>query len=142
MSNNTYSPADVVVSVNNFILSGYMSGTHITASRAEDSFKFMTGNDRETCRTLSANRSGQIVITLLQTSQSNDFLSALQIADEASGKGQFVTLVKDLYGKTLVGGSECWLTKPADIEFGDDGTGREWTIQVAQLNMFVGGSKD
>lgn len=140
MPNNTYSPEDVVVSVGTFNVTGYMSGTFITAQREVDTYSKMTGNDGEVCRTKSANRSGEIVLTLLQTSQSNDLLSALQIADEVSGKGKFPVMIKDLFGKTLVSGAECWLTRPANVEYGDEGTGREWTIHVAQMNNFVGGA--
>ena len=142
MANNTYSPEDVVVSVNGFNLSGYMSGTFITASREVDTFTKMVGNDGEVSRTKSANRSGQIEITLMQTSQSNDFLSALHLVDETTGSGRFVCMVKDLMGKTLINGAECWLLRPADIEYGDEVTGRVWTVVIGQLNSFAGGSND
>ena len=142
MANNTYSPEDVVVSVNGVNISGFMSGTFISASREVDTFTKLVGNDGEVTRTKSANKSGQVELTLLQTSYSNDILSALQIADEVSSSGKFVFMVKDLLGRTLINGAECWLSRPADVEYSDEVTGRVWTIVVGQLNTFVGGSND
>jgi len=79
-------------------------------------------------------------VTLLQTSASNDALSALMALDEASGDGVGPLLLKDLSGRSLYSAETCWLEKPADGEYARDISDREWGVKTDKLNVLVGGN--
>lgn len=142
MSVRTYSPKKVQLIVGGLIIQGYAEDTFITAERNTDAFTRSTGADGETSRVHSPDRSGMITLTLQQTSQSNDALSALAAADDLSLQGTFPVLLKDNNGTTLATGQEAWIRKYANSEYAAEMSQREWIIDVANLIMFVGGNSD
>lgn len=140
MATKTYSPDQVTVVVNGVILTGYADGTFITVSRDEDSFMKKVGADGEVARTANANRSGTLVLTLLQSSSGNDALSAMLLADETSRSGIGAIIIKDNSGTTIAAGADAWIKKLANAEFGKELGSREWTIDVGRLDLFLGGN--
>lgn len=140
MSVKTYNPADVLLVVAGIPISGYADGTFITCGRDNPSFNSGTGSDGEGWRAKSNDKSGTCTLTLLQTSLSNDALSALSALDEASGDGVGPFLLKDNSGRTLYEAETCWLEKPADSEFAREQSNREWVIKTDKLIPFVGGN--
>lgn len=135
-----YDPKAVVVTFRGAILTGYADGTFITAERNEDSFALQVGADGEYTRTISRNRSGRVTLTLLQTSPSNDILSAFAKVDEVSGQGKGPLSIKDLRGNTVVFAETAWLTRPSNVEYGTEGSSREWVFETGKLEMNVGGA--
>lgn len=140
MTVKTYNPADVVCIVSGIKVEGYADGTFITAARDNPSFTNGSGADGEGWRAKTNDKIGTITLTLLQTSLSNDALSALIALDEASGDGVGPFLLKDNSGRTLIQAETCWLEKPADSEFAREVTNREWVIKTDSLNPFIGGN--
>jgi hypothetical protein len=140
MSVKTYNPADVTVIVAGVPVSGFADGTFINAARDNPSFTNGSGSDGEGWRAKSNDKTGTITITLLQTSLSNDALSALSALDEASGDGVGSFLLKDNSGRTLISAETCWLEKPADSELARDVVNREWVVKTDRMNIFVGGN--
>lgn len=137
----TYSPEKIDVIVNGFALSGFATDSIVTIERSEDAFELYSGADGEIGRSKNPNRSGTITIMLASTSESNETLSALAIADELSGIGTFPILVKDNNGTTLAASGEAWVQKIAPSELARTINDREWIIQCARLDMFVGGAR-
>jgi hypothetical protein len=82
----------------------------------------------------------------MQTSKSNDILSALANVDETGaavagvsvGSGSFQC--KDLNGRMVCSGESAWVKKQANVALGDEHQPREWEIRVTPLIMFVGGN--
>ena len=140
MTTKTYSPDQVTLSINGKIITGYAEGTFITVSRDEDSFMKKVGSDGEVARAANANRSGTVVVTLMQTSSGNDALSALLLADEATRAGIGALIMKDNSGATLAFGSDAWVRKAADVVMGKEVESREWTLDIGRLEVFVGGN--
>jgi len=140
MSAETYSPKRVEVIVNGVPIRGYADGTFVNVARNSDSFATNVGADGEVSRTASADRTGKVTVTLQQTSDSNDFLSGLVTADELTLNLQFVLMVKDTNGRTLLVSPCAWIDKPADSEFGNELSNREWIISCAELNGLIGGN--
>jgi hypothetical protein len=140
MSVKTYNPAQVQCIVAGIPISGYADGTFITCGRDNDAFSSGSGSDGEGWRAKSNDRTGTLTLTLLQTSESNDALSALAIADELSGDGVGPLMLKDGSGRTLFAAETCWIAKTADVEFAREVTGREWMIKTDALEVFVGGN--
>ena len=135
----TYDASKVVVVFGANILSGFADGSFLTVERSEDSFTVYVGSSGEVARSRSNNKTGTSTLKLMQTSLSNDILSAYMVADELSGQGIVPFQVKDLQGTTLVLAKESWVLKPADAEFARETGEREWKIQHAELEVFIGG---
>lgn len=137
----TIDPKLVIPTFLGIPLSGFADGAFIKIERNADAFSLVVGSDGESARARSRNRSGRITLTLLQTSASNDFLSAAHRADEIGvpgGKGPF--LVKDLAGTTLVSAPSAWIVKFPSTEFSRDVGSREWVFESGDIDMFVGGN--
>lgn len=136
----TYSPKKVQLAIGPHIATGYADGTFIQVERTADQFQVVVGADGESARSASADKSGTIVVTVLQTSASNDFLSTALITDELTNLNTFPVLLRDGSGRTLVQAGEAWVKKYATIELGKEIVAREWTIETGELLIFEGGN--
>jgi hypothetical protein len=137
---DTYDPAQINFSFNGFLISGFMDGTFITIERKEDSWTPHIGADGEYARARNRNQSGTIKFTVMQTSSSNDFLSTQMALDEVTGLGTGVAMLRDGLGRTVVMGADAYLLKPAQVQYGKEIAGREWTLEVPKLEVFIGGN--
>lgn len=142
MAVRTYDPSKEVITFGGVPLSGFADGTFIRASRSGDAFSKHSGADGVTSRSKSSDKSGEVVITLAQTSPSNDYLSAIAALDENSGLGVLPLASKDLSGRTTIFADNAWIRKVTDKEGAKEITNREWVIDCANLKMFVGGNGD
>lgn len=140
MSVKTYNPADVLIIFAGVPIEGFADGTFITVARDNPSWNKNIGSDGEGVRAKSNDKGGTITLTLMQSSVSNDALSALALVDEASGNGVGPFLMKDNSGRTLCGAETAWIQKPADAEFAREATTREWVFETDLLDMFIGGN--
>lgn len=138
----TYQPDQVALIAVGVPVTGFAPGTFITAERNEDSFSLSVGSDGDACRTRTNNLSGRITFTLLQSSASNILLSAIANTDERSpaGDGILPSTVKDNSGTTLLLAENSWIVKPANVEYSNEATNREWVVETNELNMVVGGN--
>lgn len=136
---DTYDPSKVSLIIGGNIISGWGEGSFITASRDEDTWLAVVGSDGRVARARNANKKGIIQFTLLQTAPSNDVCSAMHNLDELTGTPPGASQIVDQLGNTLVSGDECFLLKPAEIEFDKGVIGRQWTLVVPNMNVFVGG---
>ena len=130
----TYSPGDCSIIFDGNEMVGFADGTFVTIEREEDSFTKHTGADGEVSRTLNANRSGTVTLTLKQTSDSNRILYGLLDTDEADGSGVAELVVKDnLTNKAFA--SEAWIQKPPNQEYGKEQSDREWVFSCAKITF-------
>jgi hypothetical protein len=130
----TYSPEDVTLACGGFLLSGFADGTFVKVEPEDDRFKKLVGADGEVTRTKSANRSGTITVTLLQTSNSNAVLSNLARIDDLTGYGSFDVLCKDNLGNVAFAATG-WIRKVPGPEYGKEQSNREWTIDCSYLDI-------
>lgn len=136
----TYDPAQIVVTLGPYLISGFAEGTFVKVSRDEDAFLKKVGVDGESARARNKNRAGSVELTLLQSSASNDTLSSIALADELAGQGVYPLMIKDLQGTTLVMAPNAWVKKVADVEEAKEITDRAWVLDCASpLQMNVGG---
>lgn len=137
----TYDPSDVQIILGTTPISGFADGTFISVSMDENQFTKTVGADGNVSRSKSNNRTGTATLTLQQTSQSNDFLSALQAADELANGGAVPMMIKEIgSGSTLVFTQAAWIEKLPDVSYSKDIEDRSWTIATAQLQTFIGGN--
>jgi len=140
MSVKTYDPAAIAIIFAGIPFDGYGDGTFVTIARDNPSFNSIVGSNGEGARAKSNDQSGTVVVTLLQTSNTNALLSEISRIDELTGDGVHPLLVKDNSGTTIYQAETAWLEKPADAEFAREITNREWTIKTDKLLMFTGGN--
>lgn len=140
MAVRTYDPKATIIIVGGFPISGFADGTFVKVTRSSDAFAKSVGADGDTTRIKSNDLSGEIIITLSQTSQGNDILSALAVRDELTNTGVVPVSVKDLLGTSTFVSASCWVRKQADAENGKEAATREWVLDVADLAVFVGGN--
>lgn len=140
MSVKTYNPADVTIIFAGIPVGGFADGTFVTVARDNPSFTSLTGSDGEGARSKSNDKSGTVTITLLQTSESNDALSAVALLDENTGDGVAPLMVVDKSGRTICAAETAWIEKPADAEFAREISNREWVLKTDNLQMGIGGN--
>jgi len=134
MAIKTYSPGDVALSIGGNLMTGFADGTFVTVEREVDAMTKVVGADGEVSRTQSANYSGQLTLTLKQTSDSNRILGAYLMDDETDGSGVFDVLLKDNLDNKVFS-SEGWIRKGPNEEFSSELTNREWIVDLARIRQ-------
>ena len=122
------------------IISGFADGTFVTAERNEQAWNLKVGVDGEGTRAKNNNRSGKVTLTLMQSSSSNDYLSATAAADELSNAGALPLLIRDASGRTVISALTAWIQKYANGEFAKEVSQRQWVIETDELIMLVAGN--
>lgn len=140
MAVKTYDPKQIHVLIGGVAMGGFTDGTFVKVARDEDSFTKKVGVDGETSRVRTNNNGGTLMLTLHQTSPSNDVLSAFVEADELGNEGIVPVLIKDGTGRTELFSALAWVKKPADATFGKDVENREWTLELTDVKVFSGGT--
>jgi hypothetical protein len=137
----TYNPARVLVNVNGHNVTGFADGTFVAIAMVADGIVTQVGADGEIARAINTDKRFNVTITLQQTSQSNDFLSTLYDVDVLTcGAQAGPILVQDLCGTTIFAAASCWVTKPADVEFGKEIAERAWALQTSAPSEYRVGS--
>lgn len=140
MAVKNYNPANILVAWNGIPIEGFADGTFVVAERANDSFSKVVGSSGEGARAKSNDKSGSVTVTLMQTSASNDLLSAALALDENSGDAVGPLLITDLNGTTLIEAQTAWILRPPNNEFGREISNREWVFDTDSLGIFTGGA--
>ncbi len=135
----TYDPAKLLFSIGGLIIGGYADGTFLEVERDEDAFTKTTGASGETARAKNNHKGGSITLTLMSTSLSNDFLTAIAIADELTGAGVVPCFGKELNGTTAFASAQCWIKKLSKVDRSKEISTTQWVIDCADLELAVGG---
>ena len=135
-----YDPKKIVITFGAVLVGGFAEGTFVNAERNEDAYETSVGAAGDVTRVRNRNRTGLVTLTLQSESPTNDLLSALHAADEASGTGVGALFIKDLNGTTFIAAESAWIRKYPGNEYADAGGNREWVIECAELEIFAGGS--
>lgn len=136
----TYDFSQVSVIVGGFAMTGFADGSSVTVERDEDAFTLSVGSDGEAARSKSNNFAGKITIKLMQTSPSNDVLSAFAKADELSNSGVIPSMVKDNLGRSLHMAENSWVERMPSSDYARESGTREWVMRTNHLENFVGGT--
>jgi hypothetical protein len=135
----TYDPKNVIVTFGGIALGGFADGTFVAVERENDAFSKESGADGVVSRAKSNDKSGNATITLSQTSPSNDILSIFHAADESANEGVKPFVIKEIGSGSLFVSAFGWIRKIPSIEYAKEISTREWTIDLADLDVFVGG---
>jgi hypothetical protein len=142
MGVKNYDPAANVLVFAGIPISGFADGTYVSVEQNEDSYALTVGADGEGCRSKTNNRSARVTVTLMQSSLSNDLLSALHNVDLASPAGDGIGpfLMKDLTGTTVMAAEKAWLVRFPTSSYARDPETREWIIETDHMIQNVGGN--
>lgn len=136
----TYDPKNILITLGGVAITGFADGTFVTVRRNSDTWSLQMGADGEGTRSKSNDKSGQIEIQLMQSSQSNAYLSNLALADELNNAGLVPALIKNNLGSDLHAAEQSYVKKPADAEYAKEAGPRTWIIETDNLQTFLGGS--
>lgn len=137
-----YDPTQITVSLAGIVAEGYADGEFVRVERDSDAFNDVVGTDGRVSRARSSDKRATITIILMQTSPTNDLLSALAQLDEdapgGAGVGAFV--LRDRLGRTVLRSDEAWIAKRPNHSMDRTPTSREWKIRCAELVGVDGGN--
>ena len=116
-----YSFANTTVLVNGVELSGYDEGDDvIKAVRAKQSGSHKVGVDGEMTVSFTSDKSGIVTVRLMQSSDSNSFLSAIVSASENGSFVPIALLFKNTATGETFGGSQGYIQKHPDMSRGEN----------------------
>ncbi len=136
-----YDSASVICTFDGILLTGFAPGSRVKVT-FPDAFTKQVGSDGEVARSRSNDNTASVTFTLMQTSFSNDALSALHNVDKniPFGAGIGPLMIKDLNGSSLFSAPQAWITKNSDSEYAQEVGSREWTIDTGDMVALVGGN--
>jgi len=138
----TYEFNQVTVAFGPILMDGFQDGEGVVIAQSQPRFTKHVGLDGKVTRAKVHDKSGTVTVRLMQTSAQNDLLSGLHIADTnaPNGAGILPVYVRDRNGRSLHTGAEAWITGFGDVTYDQGPTMREWVIDVAELENFIGGN--
>jgi Protein of unknown function (DUF3277) len=134
----TFSPKKVGISYGGVPITGFAPDTFIKVSFEKDAFETDVGADGEVARLASADESGTIEVTLLQSSPSNDYLSSMLSTDRLTNLNTAPFFAKDASGTSQVLASEAWIKKAPDFELSGSKTPRTWVFASGSIKLNAG----
>lgn len=138
-----YEPDQITIVFAGIRMRGYADGEFVRVETQTEDFTSKAGTDGEVTRSKTNDRRGTVTIMLEQTSPANAELSALRALDinTPGGAGVGALLIRDrLNGETLYRAAEAWIQKLPDSSFDRESQSREWVIECAKLDAFIGGN--
>lgn len=145
MALKTYDPRKFdIVFAGILINEGLADGTFLNISTESEGFTAKVGADGEATRTRNHSRLATATVTLMQTSEINDRLSALYEADRAAVNGQGVGsfFVQDRGGTTVLESSKSFISNDPDVTLDVEAGTREWTFILSDYRPLHGSASD
>jgi hypothetical protein len=142
MSLKVYDPDSVAIVAFGIPITGYADGTFISVEFNEDFFTLSVGTSGDACRAKSNNKSARVTLTLMQSSASNDLLTAVMAADLVSPNGDGIGpfIMKDNTGRTAYTAQNMWIVKAPTVDFSREVGSREWVFETDAMIAYVGGN--
>lgn len=139
MGTKAMDPAMCVFTLAGIEIKGWAEGTKLMATFPE-LFTMKVGLDGEVARGKTNNKTSLWKLSLMETSESNDVLSTLFLADDGAPAGTVVPLFyKNLNGTTLITAASAWIVGWPEMGVEGEPGAREWTIQCGETIVFIGG---
>ena len=131
----SYSPKDVNVSFNGIALTGFAPDSFIRIRRNSEVVMETVGAQGELSLTKNADKTGEVEVELMQTSESNIALSALLFTTEFVSDlipvGEIV--ITDPSGSNLTLAHNAYIKAAPEIDLGNDQNTRVWKFGCEQL---------
>ena len=135
----TFDPKKLVITFKGNIFTGFADGDVVEIT-GEDGFESRKGSAGDEDR-INKNETGRDVnITLMQTSITNDVLSAIYEDDAVNNTGKGPLSIKDLSGTSVLYSAQAYIKKKADTTKGDSLGNYVWNFRAPQSTYNVGGN--
>lgn len=139
LGTKAFDPAMCVFTLAGIEIKGYAEGSKLTATFPE-LFNMKVGLDGEVARGKTNNKTSLWKLQLMETSESNDVLANLFLADDGTPAGTVVPLFyKNLNGTTLITAASAWIVGWPEMGVSAEPGDREWTVQCGETITFIGG---
>lgn len=141
----TYDPKKHDIVFNGILVNkGLADGTFLTISNETPGFSSKVGVDGEVVRTRNHDRRATATITVMQTSEVNDRLSAMYESDRdaVNGLGVGAFSVRDRAGTTLLEASRAYISNGPEVSLEAEASPREWTIELSDYRPQHGSNSD
>ncbi len=137
-----YDSDRVTVEIGPIIVDGFARGEQVRVERDADAFTRYVGNQGHVCWSKTGNKCLNITLMLMQGSAANDAMSVLLAGDELApnGAGIVPCFVRDRSGRSIHGSAFARIVRWPAASYGDESGTREWLIQTADAEHFVGGN--
>lgn len=139
----TYDPKKYAISFAGVMLnSGVADGTFLSVSSVTPAFSSKAGVDGTVTRSRSHDRRKTATLTLMQSSEVNDRLSAILNADRnaVNGQGVGVFYVQDLGGTTVLQAAKAYIANDPDLTLSAEAETRDWVFELAEVVSPIHGS--
>lgn len=144
MSLSTFAPNEVTISLVGpdwqHVVTGFAEDQMISIERQSETFEMYIGADDSPTRIYKANTALMMTLTLAQTSESNDVLSAVYGRDRATRNGVFTILVTDNSGRSRYFAEEAYIGTVPNASYGNSMQTREWVIHAPKSDVNLGGN--
>lgn len=134
----TYDAKGCSITFDGIIVNDFADGDFIQISGLAENFEYVTGADGSENRNNKNITGCDVVITISQTSTTNDLFSAKHAIDKAdnSGKGGF--LFKDNNGTSVLSSGQAYIKGYADFNNGNALGTRAWNFRCPNATLTVG----
>lgn len=121
---------------------GFMEDAMVTITPSVDTYTPYNGADNTGARIHNGSRSANVVLSLQQTSPSNDVLTRLLQKDVRSrrNEGLFSVMIKDASGRTVATARQAYITRLPEVTYTNSMSVREWNVYAYNSEIFVGGN--
>jgi hypothetical protein len=136
MAVKTYDPKQVAIYFGPVVISGWVTAS---VSYEDDSFEHTSGVDGEEMRTKKNDGRATLTLGLVQSSDSNDYLSGIAAADRLTNSGVLPLIIKDNSGRSLVESESAWVKKMPDFRREASPQPIEWMLSLSNAIVFHGG---
>lgn len=139
MSVKTYVPSNLNLLICGYKIEGW---TKITISRNSPTFRQVRGIRGKNTRVRLLDTSATITITVPQTEEVNDVLSAISEADSRYGSGRLEIMMSDLSSDTHFSSATGYLTMLPQISYEASIGSNTWEISCDRSRFQPGGAKN
>lgn len=130
-----YSPSAVGMSWGAIQFTGYAEDTFVVVSRNEDNSTNTVGADGSVGITVNANKSGTCEVTLMQTSPTHRYLSAIQATqDQQDTVFRANMTITDPSGGFLCKMQAVHIMTPPEVSLGSDQNEKTWTFFAERID--------
>ena len=132
-----YSPKEVVCSWNGIAIEGFAPDSFLRLQRTSPLVTPVVGAGGQVALTRNADKTGTIEIELMQTSLSNQMLSAIQAKQDNMELEEDISsnfVIYDPSGSVLATGINAWLQELPQIELGRDQNSKTWIFGCEKLD--------
>ncbi len=136
----TYDPKKVNVIFGGKEITGFAEDSMISIKPMGEGITSICGADGEVSRSMDPDTRGEVTISLLGSSQSNNTLSDLHASDRATGSGMQALQIKDLMGTTVFSAPQAWVRNYPEKGFSKQLPEVEWVIETGPASWYVGGN--